>query len=83
MTIIDTHHHFWKYSPEEYGWISDAMSALRRDFLPADLKRELDAAQVTGAISVQARQSLAETDLNALDPRIATQAVAHGTTATG
>ena len=62
MTIIDTHHHFWKYSPEEYGWISDAMSALRRDFLPADLKHELDAAQVTGAISVQARQSLAETD---------------------
>ncbi len=62
MTILDTHHHFWKYSPEEFGWISDAMSVLRRDFLPSDLKLELDAAQVAGAISVQARQSLAETD---------------------
>ena len=62
MTIIDTHHHFWKYSPEEYGWIGDSMTALRRDFLPSDLKRALDVAHVAGAISVQARQSLIETD---------------------
>ena len=59
--VIDAHHHFWKYDPVEYGWINDAMAALRRDFLPADLKREMEAAGVDGVVSVQARQTLAET----------------------
>jgi L-fuconolactonase len=61
MPIIDAHHHFWKYTPEEYGWIDDSMTALRRDFLPADLRATLAAAGVDAAISVQARQSLEET----------------------
>jgi L-fuconolactonase len=58
---IDAHHHFWKYSPQEYAWIDDAMSAIRRDFLPADLAREIKQADVDTVISVQARQSLDET----------------------
>ena len=37
------------------------MSVLRRDFLPADLKPHMDAANVAGAVSVQARQTLEET----------------------
>jgi L-fuconolactonase len=61
MPIIDAHHHFWTYTPEEYGWIDDSMAALRRDFLPADLHATLAAAGVDAAISVQARQSLEET----------------------
>lgn len=60
--MIDAHHHFWKYDPVEYDWISDAMSVLRRDFLPADLKQRMDANGVTGAVSVQARQTLEETE---------------------
>ncbi len=44
---IDAHHHLWRYSAEEFGWISDSMATLRRDFLPADLERELIAADVT------------------------------------
>lgn len=59
---IDAHHHFWKYTPEEYGWISAGMSVLRRDYLPADLRREAAAAGIDGVISVQARQTLEETD---------------------
>ncbi|MFN3408939.1 MAG: amidohydrolase family protein [Limisphaerales bacterium] len=59
---IDAHHHFWRYTPEEYGWIDDAMRAIRRDFLPEHLVAELAVARVDGAISVQARQSLAETE---------------------
>jgi len=55
---IDAHHHFWHYSPAEYGWINDQMQLLRRDFLPADLKPLLDRAGVAGAIAVQARQTL-------------------------
>lgn len=37
------------------------MEVIRRDFLPADLESELRAAGVAGAVSVQARHSLAET----------------------
>jgi L-fuconolactonase len=62
MRIIDTHHHFWKYSPREYGWIDDNMKVIRRDFLPPDLAKEIKAAGVDGAISVQARQSVEESD---------------------
>jgi L-fuconolactonase len=58
---IDSHHHLWRYTADEYGWIDDAMAALRRDFGPEDLKRELDAAGIQGAIAVQARQTLEET----------------------
>jgi len=58
---IDAHHHFWKYSALEYGWIEDAMKVIRRDFLPANLKKEVDAAAFDGVITVQARQTLEET----------------------
>ena len=37
------------------------MRALRRDFLPADLRREIEAVGVDGVVSVQARQTLSET----------------------
>ncbi len=37
------------------------MAALRRDFGPDDLKREMDAAGIAGAVAVQARQTLEET----------------------
>lgn len=58
---IDSHHHFWKYSPEEYGWIDDSMMGIRRDFLPYDLEKEIQVAGVDGVISVQARTTLEET----------------------
>jgi L-fuconolactonase len=58
---IDAHQHFWRYDPDEYEWIDNSMSRLRRDFLPANLKAELDASGFDGAIAVQARQTLEET----------------------
>ena len=58
---IDAHHHFWKYDPVEYGWIDDAMDAIRRDFLPEHLRAEIATAGVDGVVSVQARQSEQET----------------------
>lgn len=60
---IDAHQHFWRYSAAEYDWIDDSMAALRRDFLPHDLKPELDAAGFDACIAVQARQTLEETRL--------------------
>ena len=58
---IDAHHHFWTYNPQEYGWINDDMAVLRRDFLPRDLKSEISKAGIDGVVSVQARQTIAET----------------------
>src|SRR5205823_137474 len=46
----------------EYGWIDDAMAALRRDFLPDDLKPEIAHADIHGVVSVQARQTVEETE---------------------
>ena len=58
---IDAHHHFWRYTPDEYDWIDDSMSSLRRDFLPDDLLRQIQASGINGVISVQARQTVDET----------------------
>jgi L-fuconolactonase len=59
--LIDSHQHFWIYNPAEYDWIDDSMAALRRDFLPADLKPELDSNGFHGSVAVQVRQTLEET----------------------
>jgi L-fuconolactonase len=58
---IDAHHHFWKYNPVEFGWIDDSMKIIRRDFLPEHLRAEISAAKIDGVISVQARQTIDET----------------------
>jgi L-fuconolactonase len=58
---IDAHQHFWIYNPAEYDWIDDSMAALRRDFLPGDLKPELDVNDFHGSVAVQARQTAEET----------------------
>lgn len=59
---IDSHHHFWKYDANEYAWISDSMSVLKRDFGPAELAPLCKATGVDGVVSVQASQSLQETE---------------------
>jgi L-fuconolactonase len=59
---IDSHQHFWQYDPAAYGWIDESMAAIRRDFLPDDLKIELDRVGIDGAIAVQARQTIEETN---------------------
>ncbi|HEX2917965.1 MAG TPA: amidohydrolase family protein [Edaphobacter sp.] len=58
---IDAHHHLWRYSREEYGWIDDEMAALRQNFLPEDLLLEMRSASIDGAVTVQARQTMEET----------------------
>ena len=59
---IDSHHHFWSYSAEQYPWIGEAMSGLRHDFLPEHLRTEIAAAGIDGVVSVQARQTVGETE---------------------
>lgn len=58
---IDSHQHFWHYHPEQHVWMTDAMAALRRDYLPDDLAPLLDELDFDGSIAVQARQMIEET----------------------
>jgi L-fucono-1,5-lactonase len=58
---IDSHQHFWIYDPAQYGWIDESMSAIRRNFLPEDLKPELDRNDFQGCVAVQAQHRLEET----------------------
>jgi L-fuconolactonase len=58
---IDAHHHLWRYSKEEYGWIAGNMAPVARDFLPQDLQQVLSSSRMQGSVVVQARQSLEET----------------------
>src|SRR5277367_3102610 len=58
---LDSHQHFWHYNPDEHTWMSNRMTALKRDFLPEDLAPLLASIQFDGCIAVQARQSLEET----------------------
>lgn len=56
---VDSHHHLWHYTPEEFDWIDESMSVLQRDFYPADLA--CAASGIDATIAVQARQTLEET----------------------
>lgn len=62
FSMIDAHHHFWRYNEQEFGWITPEQAVLRADFLPEQLKAECDAVGVDGVVSVQARTTVAETN---------------------
>ena len=59
--MLDAHHHLWKYDPSQYPWI-EGKSVLAQDYLLPELIENTTAAEVTGTIAVQARQTLEETD---------------------
>ena len=58
---IDAHQHFWYFDPRRDTWIADNMAVLRRDFVPTEVAREMQAAGIDASIAVQADQSEAET----------------------
>ncbi len=59
--MIDSHHHLWRYSTEEYLWIPTA-SPLAKDHLLPELEAAITAADVDATVIVQARQTLEESD---------------------
>jgi L-fuconolactonase len=59
--MIDSHHHLWKYSAAEYGWIDPRDTVIRRDFLPPQLEELMHHFGIEGTVVVQARQTLEET----------------------
>ena len=59
---IDTHQHYWRYQPQDFGWINDTMPVLQEDFLPTDCLESMRAAGISASIAVQARSMEQETD---------------------
>jgi L-fuconolactonase len=59
--MIDSHHHLWRYSKEDYPWIP-AGSPLAQDQLAPELEGVTSGAGVTGTVVVQARQVIGESD---------------------
>ena len=57
MKRIDAHQHFWQFDPVRDSWITEDMSVIRRDFLPADLEPVLNSNDFDGCVLVQADQS--------------------------
>ena len=58
--MIDSHHHLWHYTDEEFGWIAD--DCLRHDFTVNDLGRVIGSSGVDSTIVCEARQTVRETD---------------------
>jgi L-fuconolactonase len=61
IITIDAHQHFWHFDPVRDSWITDDMRAIRADFTPYDIYRELRENDVAGCVAVQADQSEQET----------------------
>jgi L-fuconolactonase len=59
--MIDSHHHLWRYSKQDYPWIPEG-SPLAQDQLANELETVTSTAGVTGTVVVQARQVVEEAD---------------------
>ncbi len=59
--MIDSHHHLWRYSKEDYPWIPEG-SPLAQDQLASELEAVTSDAGITGTVVVQARQVIEESD---------------------
>jgi L-fuconolactonase len=63
--VIDAHHHLWKLSRADYGWIGDgsnpAVAPIERNYLVEDYRALAAANGIAGSIVVQAAQTVAET----------------------
>ncbi|MFC4171969.1 amidohydrolase family protein [Microvirga sp. GCM10011540] len=59
--IVDSHQHFWSLDAPWFDWPTPDLAAIYRDYAPADLAPEIEAAGVSGTVLVQAAPHLAET----------------------
>jgi len=59
---LDAHNHYWHYNRPEQEWMQDSMEVLFRDYLPPEHLELLQSIDFDGAIVVEARQMLKETE---------------------
>ena len=58
---VDAHHHFWKISRGDYGWLTPDMVALYQDYGPEELMPHLSATDMNATVLVQAAPTVEET----------------------
>jgi L-fuconolactonase len=61
MRRIDSHHHLWRLSRGDYGWLTAELGPIFRDFEADDLAPLLERHGISGTVLVQAAESEAET----------------------
>src|SRR4051812_36096557 len=63
IPIIDAHQHFWNLDANYYPWLQDAepiafrygnYSALKRNYLPADLRRDMSPYRIVKTVHIEA-----------------------------
>ena len=57
---IDSHHHFWDLTRLDYVWMPLGPSVVRQNYLPPELRPEIEAVGIGRTVVVQAHQSLDE-----------------------
>lgn len=62
MTWIDAHHHIWRLDRGDYGWLTEDLKPLYKDFGLVDYHKALQDAPLSGSVLVQAAPTLAETE---------------------
>lgn len=60
---IDAHQSFWLYEEENFIWMTEEMSLLKRNFLPNDISQTLKDNNIDGLVAIQLRDSWQETNL--------------------
>ena len=68
--IVDAHHHFWDLGAGHYPWLQDEYlgerfflgpyDAIRRNYLPADLRRDTQPWNVVQTVHVEAERDRAD-----------------------
>jgi len=59
---IDAHQHFWRRDRGDYGWLTQELAPIYRDFGVDDLRPHLVAAGIDATVLVQAAPTAAETE---------------------
>lgn len=61
MAKIDAHQHFWNLSVAEYDWLTPEYRAIYKNFEPADLQPQLNAAEIDKTVLIQSANSYEDT----------------------
>ena len=61
VRIIDAHQHFWSLKRSDYGWLTEDLGILYRDYAPQDLVPLLAAWDIGQTVLVQAAPTIEET----------------------
>lgn len=59
---VDAHQHFWLLERDDYHWMSDELTPLLQDYLPAHIQPHLLENTIAKTIVVQAAATVAETE---------------------